>query len=285
MLQSDVAMKPSHRTRFAPSPTGFLHLGHVVSACHARDMAGPAGEFLIRIEDIDQTRCRPAFEQATLEDLDWLGIRTGLPIRRQSDHLADYRATLDALRARGLVYPCTCTRTDVMRHGCETAPDGSMVYPGTCRDPAHRVEDRPSVWRLDMGRALDLVGEPGWLEEGRGRVASCAAAFGDVVLGRRDSGVSYHLCVTHDDAQQGIDLVTRGMDLFAATSVHRVLQCLCGWPEPAYAHHQLVCDADGRKLSKRDGAAGIRTLRETGVDPQTILTDARALYSGGYVNG
>jgi glutamyl-Q tRNA(Asp) synthetase len=261
-------------TRFAPSPTGFLHLGHVASALHARDHAR-GGPFLIRIEDIDSGRCLPPYTEALLEDLDWLGFASARSIRRQSAHLPEYRAVLDSLRVRGLVYPCTCSRQEIARAATATAPDGSVVYPGTCRDAPSRPGVTP-VWRLAMDLALEIVGEePEWIEERKGTVRARAGAFGDVVLGRRDNGVSYHLCVTHDDQVEGIDLVTRGMDLYDATSVHRVLQELLGYRTPSYAHHPLLLGQDGRKLSKRDGAEGIRVLRAAGMTPANVIELAR----------
>ncbi|MQR98197.1 tRNA glutamyl-Q(34) synthetase GluQRS [Gluconobacter aidae] len=258
-------------TRFAPSPTGFLHLGHVVSGLYSRIMAGESGRFLIRIEDIDTTRCTPELTAALREDLDWLGLSSDEPVRQQSRHLLQYQAVLDILRERRLLYPCFCTRREIADAATQTAPDGSVVYPGTCRHGASHA-DREPVWRLDMGRALDVLQQvPGWQELGRGRIAGQADAFGDIVLARRDTGVSYHLCVTHDDALQGVTTVTRGRDLYEATSVQRVLQELMGWPEPVYAHHALIMGADGQKLSKRDGAEGVRALRQEGWTARLVL--------------
>ncbi|MBS1082004.1 tRNA glutamyl-Q(34) synthetase GluQRS [Gluconobacter kondonii] len=264
-------MTLSATTRFAPSPTGFLHLGHVVSGLYSRIMAGEGGKFLIRIEDIDTTRCTPELTVALREDLDWLGLSSDGPVRQQSRHLPEYQSVLETLRERGLLYPCFCTRREIADAATQTAPDGSVVYPGTCRHGAVHAGREP-VWRLDMGRALDVLQEvPGWHELGRGQIAGQAGAFGDIVLARRDTGVSYHLCVTHDDALQGVTIVTRGRDLYEATSVQRVLQDLMGWPEPLYAHHALIMGADGQKLSKRDGAEGVRVLRQEGWTARQVL--------------
>ncbi|QDH25805.1 tRNA glutamyl-Q(34) synthetase GluQRS [Neokomagataea tanensis] len=269
-------MTLSFRTRFAPSPTGYLHLGHVLSALHARSMAGEAGAYHVRIEDIDGTRCRPDYVMGLEEDLRWLGLWSGNEVRQQSQHVEEYRAVLSELKIRGLLYPCFCTRAEIgLASEGRLAPDGSFFYPGTCRNKACDAEHRdgqPVLWRLDMARALDILQEePGWYEYGQGRLAGRAASFGDVVLARRDTGLSYHLCVTHDDALQNFNRVTRGMDLFEATSVHRVLQALMGWAEPEYAHHSLLMENDGRKLSKRDGAMGVRLLRQDGWSAQAVL--------------
>lgn len=272
-------------TRFAPSPTGFLHLGHAHSAVAGwRRARAAGGRFLLRLEDIDQGRCRPDFAAAIAEDLAWLGLDWDGEVRVQSAHLADYRAALDGLAARGLLYPCFCTRADIAREIAASAsaphgPDGPL-YPGTCRrlsedERATRLAaGEPHALRLDMARALACV--PAGLsfaEEGQGRIACDPARFGDVVLARKDIPASYHLCVTHDDALQGVTLVTRGEDLKPATDLHRLLQALMGWPEPAYAHHGLLTDATGRRLAKRDRAATLRDLRAAGVTP----AGARAL--------
>jgi len=234
-------------------------------------MAGEGGKFLIRIEDIDTMRCTPELTAPLREDLDWLELSSDAPVRQQSRHLSEYHAVLETLRKRGLLYPCFCTRREIADAATQTAPDGSVVYPGTCRHGAVHAGREP-VWRLDMGRALDVLQEvPGWQELGRGRIAGQAGTFGDIVLARRDTGVSYHLCVTHDDALQGVTTVTRGRDLYEATSVQRVLQDLMGWPEPVYAHHALILGADGQKLSKRDGAEGVRVLRQEGWTVRQVL--------------
>jgi len=259
-------------TRFAPSPTGYLHLGHVVSALHAQKTAGPSGRFLVRIEDIDIIRCTPEWTDALREDLQWLGLWSAEPVLQQSQHMGAYAAVLDHLRQRKLLYPCFCTRSDIAAATSgQQAPDGSTVYPGTCRSGAFD-HSRAPAWRLDMERALNEIhGVPSWYEAGHGRVAGRADEFGDVVLGRRDTGVSYHLCVTYDDALQGVTCVTRGQDLYAATSIHRVLQTLLKWPEPEYRHHALILDKSGKKLSKRDGAEGVRALRAMGWSADDVL--------------
>lgn len=276
-------------TRFAPSPTGYLHLGHAHSALAGwRRARAAGGRFLLRIEDIDPGRCRPDFAAAIEEDLAWLGLDWDGEVRVQSAHLAAYRAALDALAARGLLYPCFCTRADIAREIAESGaaphltpvgPDGPL-YPGTCRRlapeaaAARIAAGDAHALRLDMGRALACV--PAGLtfvEEGEGCLACDPARFGDVVLARKDIPASYHLCVTHDDALQGVTLVTRGADLKPATDLHRLLQALMGWPEPAYAHHRLLTDATGRRLAKRDRAATLRDLRASGVSP----AEARAL--------
>ncbi|MBR0671256.1 tRNA glutamyl-Q(34) synthetase GluQRS [Neoroseomonas soli] len=267
-------------TRFAPSPTGHLHLGHAHSAIFAwRKAREAAGRFLLRIEDIDPVRCRPDFAAAILEDLAWLGLDWDGEVRVQSAHLPDYRAALDALSARGLLYPCFCTRADIAREIAASAsaphgPDGPL-YPGTCRrlsagERAARIaRGEPHALRLDMAAALATLGGPlTFHEEGEGRLRCDPAQFGDAVLARKDVPASYHLCVTHDDALQGVTLVTRGEDLKPATDLHRLLQHLMGWPEPRYAHHGLLTDASGRRLAKRDRAATLREMRAAGTTPQ-----------------
>ena len=270
-------------TRFAPSPTGLLHLGHAYSALIGwRRARAVGGRFLLRLEDIDPGRCRPEFARAILEDLAWLGLDWDGPVRVQSEHLADYRAVLDTLAARGLLYPCFCTRADIQREVAAAAhapqgPDGSPRYPGTCRGlsadqrAARLAAGVPHALRLEMQRALAEVSVPlTFEEEGEGMVVCDPAPFGDVVLGRKDAPASYHLCVTHDDAVQGVSLVTRGVDLKPATHLHRLLQALMGWPAPTYAHHPLLVDASGRRLAKREKAATLRDLRAQGVTPEEV---------------
>jgi glutamyl-Q tRNA(Asp) synthetase len=270
---------PGHTTRFAPSPTGYLHLGHAAAALFARDR----GErFLLRIEDLDPVRCRPEYTEAIREDLAWLGLHWDGPVRHQSQHLAEYAAALGRLRGENLLYPCFCTRADIAAAGhAPQGPDGP-IYPGTCRNRGRSErEDRiaagnPHAWRLDMEAAIHRTGPLSFQEEGQGTLRCEPSAFGDVVLARKDVPASYHLCVTHDDALQGITLVTRAIDLLPATSIHRTLQALLGYPEPAYAHHPLLLDADGRRLAKRDGAPALRHLRAAGMPPEAVLLKARS---------
>lgn len=274
----------SFRTRFAPSPTGPLHLGHVAAAFFAFRHKGPEGQFLLRIEDIDSQRCRDAFIAETLEDLSWVGLHWAGDVLRQSERMTLYRTTLDTLTARELLYPCFCTRAAIAREVAEMAsaphhaPDGSLVYPGTCRHldadtRARRITaGAPYALRLDVARALGAIGPAPltFRDLDHGVVACDPLAFGDVVLARRDVPASYNLCVTQDDAAQGVTLVTRGADLRPVTAIHRLLQELMGWPEPAYLFHPLLCDATGKRLSKRDGALAIRAMREAGMSPAAV---------------
>ena len=270
-------------TRFAPSPTGLLHAGHAYSARFAA-RAAAGGRFLLRIEDIDRTRCRPDFEAAIHEDLAWLGLAWETPVRRQSDHFATYRDALAELDRRGLVYRCFCTRADIARevanaasapHVFAAGPEGP-VYPGTCRHLPHAEQARraaegvPYALRLRMDEAVRGAGALTWTDTLRGAQRATPEIFGDVVLGRKDTPASYHLACTLDDALQGVTLVTRGEDLFAATHVHRLLQALFGLATPRYTHHRLITDAAGRKFSKRDSAVTIRALRESGARPDDI---------------
>jgi glutamyl-Q tRNA(Asp) synthetase len=277
-------------TRFAPSPTGHLHLGHAYAALVAWRRAREAGgRFLLRLEDIDTARCRPAFAAAILEDLAWLGLDWNGPVRMQSEHFAEYRAALEALAARGLVYPCFCTRAEVEREAARSAsaphtPDGTPPYPGTCRGlaPAERARriaagERYAL-RLDMARAVATVRVPlTFEEESEGTIACHPARFGDIVLARKDIPASYHLCVTHDDAVQGVTLVTRAIDLKPATDLHRLIQAIMGWPAPRYAHHKLLTDAEGRRLAKRDRAATLRDLRAQGYSAAQVLNIVAAM--------
>ncbi|CAA7627469.1 tRNA glutamyl-Q(34) synthetase GluQRS [Magnetospirillum sp. SS-4] len=264
-------------TRFAPSPTGELHLGHAHSALFAHGEAMRAGgRFLLRIEDIDQSRCRPEFADSILADLAWLGLDWEKPVRRQSDHFDDYRAALERLEAAGLLYPCFCTRKDIVQAGnAPHGPDGP-VYPGICR-PLSAAERHDRIQsgiayalRLDMTAATERVGALNWHDRAAGWVEARPDLFGDVVLARKDTPTSYHLAVTVDDAAQGVTLVTRGEDLFAATHVHRLLQALLGLPVPDHAHHRLLTDAEGRRYAKRDRSLTLRALREAGASPARV---------------
>jgi len=270
--------------RFAPSPTGYLHLGHALSALLDHDLCRQAGgRFLLRIEDTDLTRCRPEFEAAIYEDLRWLGLSWEEPARRQSEHFADYRAALDRLTALGLVYPSFMSRAEIAAATADPAwprdPDGTPLYPGTertlGRDEAAALAGagRPLSLRLVMDRAIALAGPLSWIEEGFGErqtIAADPAAWGDVVVARKDTPTSYHLSVVVDDALQGVTHIVRGRDLYHATSIHVLLQKLLGLPSPVYHHHRLILDADGRKLSKSDRSVSLRALREAGKTPDDI---------------
>ena len=287
-------------TRFAPSPTGRLHLGHAYSALLAHRFARDrGGALLLRIEDIDPGRTREEFVAGIEEDLAWLGIEWDGPVVRQSERLDVYQASLDRLKARGLVYPCFCTRSEIAAEIARSAaaphdPEGA-VYPGTCRPthtssshlgesrdpvqtvvlgPGFRRDDsgrrRSAAWRLDVRRATDFVGTLSWHDETAGEVQARPARFGDVILARKDAPTSYHLAVTIDDAAQGVTDVVRGQDLFAATDVHRLLQALLHLPVPRYHHHALLTGADGQRLAKRNGAPTLAELRAAGVDPEKL---------------
>jgi glutamyl-Q tRNA(Asp) synthetase len=277
--------------RFAPSPNGYLHLGHALSALTDFEMARQmGGRFLLRMEDIDPTRCRPEFEEAIYQDLAWLGIDWEQPVRRQSDHLDAYQAALDKLSAQGLVYPSFESRADIARLVTTREakghwprdPDGAPLYPGTAKKltPEEREQriaaGDPFALRLDMNAAVARTGALTWVEVGvdpaeeHETLMAHPEAWGDVVLGRKETPTSYHLSVVIDDALQGVTHVVRGQDLQASTSVHRVLQALLGWHAPHYHHHRLVVDAEGRKLSKSTQATALRELRATGKTPVDI---------------
>lgn len=268
-------------TRFAPSPTGLLHLGHAHSALFAwRAARAAGGRFLLRIEDIDPGRCRPDFGDALQRDLAWLGLSWPLPVRRQSEHMDDYGAALARLDALGVVYPCFCTRREIEEEIARAGhaphgPDGPL-YPGTCRRiaadrrTAGRGAGQPFALRLDVGRAAALAGPLDWRDRSHGVQRARPETLGDIVLARKDVPTSYHLSVTVDDHLQGVTLVTRGEDLFHATHLHRLLQALLGYDAPDYHHHRLLTDPRGRRLSKRDGALSLAALREAGHDPAGI---------------
>jgi glutamyl-Q tRNA(Asp) synthetase len=267
-------------TRFAPSPTGWLHLGHAYAALFAAEQAD-GGRFLIRLEDIDATRARPEYEEAIFEDLAWLGLSWEKPVRRQSDHFDDYRAALGQLEAKGLLYPCFCTRREIQdeiaRAGnAPQGPDGPL-YPGTCRhlDADERQKRLASgdayALRLDVNQALQLIGTPlTFTELSLGEIIANPTIFGDVVLARKDTPASYHLAVVVDDALQGITLVTRGEDLLSATHLHRLLQHLLHLPVPRWHHHRLITDEAGKRLAKRDDARSLKSLRESGWSPNRV---------------
>lgn len=269
-------------TRFAPSPTGLLHLGHAYSALFAFAAARTnGGRFLLRIEDIDFTRCRREFEVAILEDLAWLGIAWETPVRRQSDHLHEYGAVAEQLRVRGLLYPCFCTRKDIQREieAAGAAPHGpeGLLYPGLCRSLSEderqsRIASGESfAMRLDLNRALAEAGHDlEWMDLERGPQRAQPEILGDVVLVRKDIGCSYHLAVVMDDALQGVTRITRGADLFEATHVQRLLQALLSLPTPEYHHHPLICDPNGQRLAKRDEAETLRSLRLRGVSVDEV---------------
>ncbi|HEX9932090.1 MAG TPA: tRNA glutamyl-Q(34) synthetase GluQRS [Allosphingosinicella sp.] len=272
-------------TRFAPSPTGPLHLGHAYSALLAHDYARQrGGTFLLRIEDIDPGRSRAGHVDAIIEDLIWLGLSFDGEILYQSERLPLYAAALGRLREQGLVYPCFCTRSAIAAEIAASAaaphgPDGP-VYPGTCRrlppaERARRLAAEPHAWRLDTAGAAAAAGPIYW-EDGDTEVQADPHAFGDVVLARKGAPVSYHLAVTVDDAAQAVTDVIRGRDLYAATDIHRLLQALLGLPVPHYHHHPLLTDAEGRRLAKRHGAPTLAALRAAGTDPAALAGELRA---------
>jgi glutamyl-Q tRNA(Asp) synthetase len=262
-------------TRFAPSPTGHLHLGHAHSALFGwRAARQVGGRFLLRIEDIDPQRCRPAFEADLMEDLAWLGLDWEKPVRRQSEHFDDYRAALARLQALDLVYPCFCTRKDIAaeiaRAGhAPQGPDGPL-YPGLCRHLSADIRTarlacgEAYALRLNVAEACRQAGPLRWHDRGQGWQEATPEILGDVVLARKDTPTSYHLSVTVDDDLQGVTLVTRGQDLFSATHLHRLLQALLGLAAPDYHHHGLLVNEQGERLAKRDGARSLRSLREAG---------------------
>jgi glutamyl-Q tRNA(Asp) synthetase len=274
-------------TRFAPSPTGRLHLGHAFSALTASGWARAHGaRFVLRIEDIDAGRCRPEFEAGIREDLSWLGLGWDAEVRRQSDHLDEYARALERLRAMGVVYRCFLTRREIAERSLSAPHDERAIYTG----PAHRMSadeeghrlalGEPYAWRLSIRYSQDLLGEEfarlDFREEDAGPsgehgvVRAQPGRLGDVVLARKDAPASYHLCVTHDDALQGVSHVIRGRDLFASTHVHVLLQRLMGWPTPVYRHHRLLLDAAGRRFAKRDRAPTLAALREAGETPADV---------------
>lgn len=268
------------RTRFAPSPNGPLHLGHAYAAIVAHDLArAHGGECLLRIEDIDGTRSRAELVPEIMADLAWLGLAwDGAPVF-QSRRLPAYAEAGERLKALGLLYPCQCTRAEIAATARETGPDGP-VYPGTCR--RRPADPRGAAWRLDMARAVALAGPLEWRDERAGLQRAVPERFGDIVLLRKEAPASYHLAATLDDAADGITLVTRGADLFAATDVHRLLQALLGLPVPGWHHHALLVEPDGRKLAKRRGSPALADRRLAGEDGTAL---ARALREGRFPAG
>ena len=275
------------RFRFAPSPNGALHLGHAFSALYSRRMAREFdGRLLLRIEDIDWARCKPEFTEQIFEDLAWLGLRWPELVRRQSEHLAAYTTALDRLERLRLVFPCFCTRKKLNVAKSGNDPDGAKLYPGTCKLLTARermqlmTAGTPYALRLDMRKAMVAAGQGVTFfehEEGpageTGKVEITPDVWGDVIVARKDIGISYHVAVVMDDAVQNITHVTRGQDLFYATSIHRILQTLLELPAPQYFHHQLIGDEAGRKLSKSAGDQSLRALREAGVSAQDIRAE------------
>ncbi|MEO6199421.1 MAG: tRNA glutamyl-Q(34) synthetase GluQRS [Sphingomicrobium sp.] len=262
--------------RFAPSPTGLLHLGHAYSAAVGHSLAREAGgRFRLRIEDLDRGRSRPEFVNSLFEDLRWLGLNwDGEPLV-QSKRAPAYAEALEALRGEGLVYPCFCTRSDIAEVLAAPHGRGGAHYPGTCRgfaDDPERRRAEPHSWRLNAGAAIERTGLPGWTEEDGTRLDSARADFDDIILARRDAPAAYHLACVIDDAASGVTLVTRGADLRPSTPVQRLLQNLLGLPEPAYCHHPLIGHADGRRLAKRDQAPTLAAMRAGGVDGQALAT-------------
>lgn len=273
--------------RFAPSPNGYLHLGHAYSALKNFELArNSGGRFLLRIEDIDLGRAREEFVEAIFEDLAWLGVSWEEPVRRQSDHYGDYALALERLADLGVTYPCFCSRSEIANavrdtDGWPRDPDGSPLYPGTCRRISAAEMSRkaaghvPVAQRLDMRMAVSLMPGPlGWREFGEGAqprdISAQPAVWGDAVLGRKDVPGSYHVAVVADDAFQGVTDVVRGMDLFETTSLHRLLQELLGYPAPSYRHHKLITDVSGAKLAKSEQSKPLRELRREGASAEAI---------------
>lgn len=267
-------------TRFAPSPSGRLHLGHAYSAALGQARArGGGGKFRLRIEDLDPTRCRPEFVDAIFEDLRWLGLDWDEPVLVQSQRTAAYEEALDTLRSRGLAYACFCTRADIAQSLTAPHGDAATSYPGTCRglpdDPGRRATT-PHSWRLDSAKALELAGLPSWTEDGGETFTASSTDIGDAILARKDAPASYHLSCVVDDATSGVTMVVRGADLRESTPVQRLLQILLGLPEPVYLHHALITHEDGRRLAKRDLAPTLAAMREAGVDGPSLAAQLLA---------
>ncbi|MEN7537569.1 tRNA glutamyl-Q(34) synthetase GluQRS [Aurantiacibacter flavus] len=265
-------------TRFAPSPNGRLHLGHAFSAIVAHDLAvARGGRFLLRIEDIDGARSRPELADEFRRDLAWLGLEWD-EVPAQSTRVVqyDWMAQEVLYRSLGVLYSCRCTRAEVAAAARETAPDGSQVYPGTCREHPVIGDTSHCAWRIDMAQACEIAGPLTWVDELAGEQQARPELFGDVVILRKDAPASYHLAATIDDNADGVTLVTRGMDLFDSTHVHRLLQALLGLPVPTWHHHPLLLDANGRKLAKRRGSPALAELRQAGEDGRVLAEHLRA---------
>ena len=267
-------------TRFAPSPTGRLHLGHAFSAVLGHDRARESGgRFLLRVEDLDQTRSRPEFVDGIFEDLAWLGLRWAEPLFTQSQRTAAYAHALDDLKDRGLAYACFCTRADIAQSLTAPHGDAAASYPGTCRalpDDPERRSATPHCWRLESAKALELAGLPAWREADGRTFSTTGRDIGDAILARKDAPASYHLSCVVDDAASGVTTVVRGADLRPSTPIQRLLQQLLGLPEPTYLHHKLVAHVDGRRLAKRELAPTLAAMRDAGVDGPALAAQLRA---------
>ena len=266
-------------SRFAPSPSGPLHLGHAYSAVVGHQRSRPSSAFKLRIEDLDQTRCRPEFVDGIFEDLRWLGLDWSEPVLVQSQRTAAYAGALDRLRSQGLAYACFCTRADIAQSLTAPHGDAATSYPGTCRarpDDPERRASTPHCWRLDSGKALAAVGLPSWREADQREYAASERDIGDAILARKDAPESYHLSCVVDDAASGVNLVARGADLRASTPIQRLLQMVLELPGPNYLHHPLVAHEDGRRLAKRDQAPTLAAMREAGVNGPALAADLLA---------
>lgn len=264
-------------TRFAPSPTGRLHLGHAWSAMLAHDFArARGGRFLLRIEDIDQARCRDVFVDRIYDDLLWLGLEWDGAVIFQSQRTHLYTAALNQLKQLSVVYRCWCTRAEIAASASAPHGDEGPIYPGTCRGRADPDGDLPYCWRLDVAAATAITGPLSWTDAVAGTVPAMPGHHGDVVIARKDAASSYHLSVTIDDSDQGVSDIVRGRDLFGATHVHRLLQALLGLPTPHYHHHPLILDAEGERLAKRRNAVTIQTLRDSGLSPKEVVEAMRS---------
>jgi glutamyl-Q tRNA(Asp) synthetase len=264
-------------TRFAPSPTGRLHLGHAYSAALGHARAGESGgRFRLRIEDLDPTRSKQEFVDGIFEDLRWLGVHWDEPVLVQSRRTDAYQAAIDELKERGLAYACFCTRADIVQSLTAPHGDAATSYPGTCRalpDNPERRATTPHCWRLDSAKALELTGLPTWIESNGKRFEAKASDIGDAILARKDAPASYHLSCVVDDSASGVTVVVRGADLRPSTPIQRLLQQLLGLAEPTYLHHPLVAHQDGRRLAKRDLAPTLAAMRESGVDGPRLVAD------------